>query len=159
MRRSCLQWGVVAHLALLLVAVQLEGGRTASSGAWPVPMGSAREFAHAQEPAHSERVKVLASSSEGLPRSVVLVCPDPTGPCDVDAGRTIQGPITYETVATLTCWQNRDGDWWGAVAYSHPTRFTPNSRVGSGSYLGWFPAAQLRPMTNETATRRPLSTT
>nr|WP_156610494.1 RHS repeat-associated core domain-containing protein [Auraticoccus cholistanensis] len=22
----------------------------------------------------------------------------------------------------MTCWQNRDGEWWGAVTYSFPTR-------------------------------------
>lgn len=97
-------------------------------------------------------MKVLASSSEGLPRSVVVVFDDPTGPRDVDSGRTLPGPVTYETVGTLTCWQNRDGEWWGAVIYSHPTRFTPNSKIGSGTYLGWFPATQLHPMTTDNAT-------
>lgn len=91
-------------------------------------------------------MKVLASSSEGLPRSVVLVLPEPTGPRDVESGRTISGPVTYETVGTLTYWQNRDGEWWGAVTYSHPTKFTPNSEISLGTYVGWFPAAQLRPM-------------
>lgn len=60
--------------------------------------------------------------------------------------------MTYETIGTLTCWQNRDGRWWGAVTYSHPTRFTPNSEIGSGTYLGWFPATQLRPMATDNAT-------
>lgn len=36
-------------------------------------------------------MKVLASSYEGLPRSVVVVFPDPTGPRDVNSGRTVPG--------------------------------------------------------------------
>lgn len=70
---------------------------------------------------------------------MVVVFPNPTGPRDVVSGRTLPGAMTHETVGTLTCWQNRDGEWWGAVTYSHPTCFTPNSAVSSGTYLGVVP--------------------
>lgn len=64
--------------------------------------------------------KVLASANQGLPRPVVVVFGNPTSPRDVDSGRTLPGPRTYETVGTLTCWQDRDGEWWGAADLQPP---------------------------------------
>lgn len=97
-------------------------------------------------------MKVLASTRDGLPRSVIVAFAAPTGPRDVASGRALQGPVATESVGTLEMWQNRDGEWWGAVTYSHPTRFTPTSDVDSGNYIDWFPATQLRPLATDSAT-------